>query len=140
MNEFWSAVLAGLAVLIVAAVASSVWKPARARARTWWATQMADADEAEDLAEHDQLETLRDQVADRARKLGVPMPLNSSGNKVEYADGRIATFIPDYRAYRAAMESRRVDIFNTFNREPPIPLNRRDRSWLLMWLEQHPES
>lgn len=135
MNQFWPALFAGLAVVITVAA----WKPVRKRVQTWWANQMDAADYAEELEENDQLETLREQVAQRARKLGIPMPVSSSGNRVEYADGRIATFIPDHRTYRAAMEARRVDIFNTYNRELPIPLSRRDRSWLMLWLEEHPE-
>lgn len=139
MKQFWPALLAGLAVVAIVAVVSWAWKPVRVRVSTWWANQMAAADEAEELTEYDQLTTLREQVADRAKKLGISMPVSSSGNRVEYADGHTTLFIPDFQTYRSAMESRRVDIFNTINKHPPTPLSQRGRDWLIQWLDEHPE-
>jgi hypothetical protein len=140
MSQFWPALFAGLAVVAMGWAVSSAGKPLRARARKWWANQMAAADEAEEFAEEDQLATLREQVADRARKLGVSMPVRFSGRGVEYADGHVTVFIPDFQTYRRMMESRRVDIFTTVNREPPTPLSHRDRRWLVQWLAENPES
>jgi hypothetical protein len=55
------------------------------------------------------------------------------------ADGHTTLFMSDFQRYRNAMESRRVDLANTVNRQPPTPLSRRDRAWLVNWLEENPE-
>lgn len=77
-----------------------------------------DIDE-EAAAEH--LETLREQVIDRSRQLGMKLPVSSSGNKVAYSNGETFTFIPSRQAYVAAMQSRRVDIHRPYNKSAPTP-------------------
>jgi len=125
---------------VILAVLGYIWKTQSVRLRRWWSDRMAEADETAEDVEFGQLETLREQVADRARKLGIPMPVSSNGNHITYADGHTTLFIPDYQAYRHAMESRRVDILNTVNKEPPTPLSHRGRAWLEEWLAEHLES
>lgn len=133
------AVVGGLIVLVLAGLAAWAWKPTRKRITEWWARRRAKADEAAELAEYEQLETLRRQVADRARKVGKPMPVHASGNQITYSDGRTMTFIPDFQRYRRLMETRQVDFRSTVNREPPIPLSRRSGAWMEKWLEDNPE-
>lgn len=143
MHDFWPAFFAGLAVAAVIAAAAWAWKPLRIRIQDWWARGNAEAAERAAQAESEQLETLRGQVVERARKLGIPMAVSSSshplGTPITYADGHTTLFITDYQRYRSAMASRRVDFANTVNREPPTPLNRRDRAWLINWLGEHQE-
>lgn len=110
----------------------------RGHLRDWWSRKMAEADESAELADAEELETLRDQVAERAGQLGIKLPRSASGNQVTYTDGRTVTFIPDFQAYQAAMRSGQVDILRTMNAAPPTPLSRRDRAWLEKWLSDHP--
>ncbi|MBB6626642.1 hypothetical protein H5V45_04830 [Nocardioides sp. KIGAM211] len=139
MDDSWPAFFAGLAVLAVAALAAWFWRPTRVRLQRWWIRGTAEADEAAADAENEQMHTLREQVPERARKVGKPMPVSSSGNRVTYADGHTTTYIADFQQYRRAMESGRVDIMRTVNKVPPTPLSRRDRAWLEKWLADNPE-
>lgn len=82
---------------------------------------------------------LREQVLERSAKLGKTFPVDRSGNRITYSDGRTATFIPDFQQYRRAMASGQVDIHRTFNKEPPIPLSWRSREWMEDWLLDNPE-
>lgn len=140
MDDFWPAFFAGLAVLAVAGLSTWLWRPTRVRLQRWWARSKAEADELAEEAEYERLQTLREQVTERARKLGKPMPVSVSGSRVTYADGYTTTFIADFRQYRRAMESGSVDIMRTINKEPPIPLSRRNRAWLEKWLADNPEA
>lgn len=126
-------VISGLVVLIL----GGAWKQ-RAWLRTWWARQMDAVDDIDEETAAEHLETLREQVIDRARLLGIHLPVSSSGNKVAYSNGETFTFIPSRQAYVAAMNSRRVDILRTYNKSAPTPLSHRDRAWLLQWLDDHP--
>ena len=122
--------------LLLAGILWSLGK--RDRLHDWWSRKMLEADELAQLAEAEQVETLRDQVAVRARQLGIRLPRSASGRRVTYTDGQTTTFIPNFQAYRAAMKSGRVDIHRTVNATPPIPLSDRDRGWLEEWLSDHP--
>lgn len=95
------------------------------RLRTWlptsWSRQMDAVDDIDEEAAAEHLETLREQVIDRSRQLGMKLAVSSSGNKVAYSNGETFTFIPSRQAYVAAMQSRRVDIHRPYNKSAPTP-------------------
>ncbi len=138
MNEFWVAVLAGLAVAAVVALVAWIGKPLLRKATAAWQDSEIEANELAEEAEANELETLREQVVERARAIGAPMAVSASGSRVTYADGKVSTFIPDFGQYRAAMTSRRVDILRTINKPVPMTLAQRDRAWMEHWLREHP--
>ncbi|MGB5953692.1 MAG: hypothetical protein WBG57_14400 [Ornithinimicrobium sp.] len=70
MDDFWPAFFAGSAVLAVAGLAAWFWRPTRVRLQGWWIRGTAEADEAAADAEYEQMHMLREQVAERARKVG----------------------------------------------------------------------
>lgn len=126
-------VVSGLLVLIIA----GAWSR-RGWLQTWWARLMNSVDELDEEAEWEQLVVLREQVLERARKLGLKLPVSQSGEKVTYSNGETFTFIADHGIYRARMNSGRADLLRTYNKTPPTPLNHRDRAWLQKWLDDNP--
>lgn len=129
--------LAGAIGAILAGIAFSAWRR-RAVVSAWWKRQRAAARQDEARDEATRLATLTEQVAERGTALGINLPVSAAGNRITFANGEEITYITDFRAYQAAMQSGRVDPARTYNTQPPVPLTRRDRAWLEQWLNDHP--
>lgn len=129
----------GVAVTASLVLMFMVWAAKKSdMVQAWWHRQMRAADAADELLESERVETLREQVSERARQLGVNLPRSRSGNRVTYVNGEVVTFIEDFNRYRSAMQSRQVDPFRTRTGTPPTPLSHRGRVWLEEWLAEHP--
>lgn len=107
--------------------------------RSWIARHIASINKLDAEAEARQLQTLREQVAERARALGIVMAERAvSYNQVVNTDGETITYIRDYQAYQSAMQAGTVDRFRTSPGQRPTALNERDWAWLEKWLEDNP--
>jgi hypothetical protein len=95
-------------------------------------------DEVARKADAEQFETLVEQVAQRARALGVVLAVRGEGNAIINTNGERITYIRDHAVYQAKMQAGTVDRFRTWPGERPTALSERSREWLITWLEEHP--
>lgn len=132
----WESIVGTVIGGIVLALLGWLFK-SRGVLHAWWDREKETADELEWETEIDQLETLREQVVERARLLGATLPLTASGNQVTFSNGVTNTFIPGER-YGDALRSGRYRLATTVPGSPPVPLSRWDRARMEAWLEAHP--
>ena len=96
-------------------------------------------DAVEQESEAQQLDTLRGQVADRARAIGIVLAERSLGSgRIVNTQGETITYIRDHGAYASAMQAGTVDQLRTWPGSPPKALDQQDRAWLEKWLEDNP--
>lgn len=131
-EDIGAAVIGGLILAVI------LWLfGRRGVVRAWWTREKVAVEEHEWETEFEQLETLREQVQERARLVGATLPLTASGNQVTFSNGVTSTFIPGDR-YGDALRSGRYRLATTVPGSPPVPLSRWDRARMEAWLEEHP--